>query len=326
MRSTSRETPLERHRRVQAESEETGFVLDRRRLRALGVTRFHVAAQTAAGRWTTAGRQTVSTRVGPLSDLGARWRAVWEAGENIALVDGVSALQANGLKGWTDDVVHISAVHNHNLAPISGVVVHKVIRRVEGESAGASLPRTRPAVAAIRAAQWAVTDRQAATIMAMTVQQRLATGAQLLRAQQMIRGRRRRGFIRRIARDIADGAQALGELEFAEACRRRGLPEPTRQSLRVLPGGRAYLDVYFEEYGLVVEIDGAGHLWGLGRVDDNLRDNAVVIDGDRVLRINVIGLRLEEGRCIDQVAAALRSEWAQANLARHRATRVDVQT
>ena len=79
-----------------------------------------------------------------------------------------------------------------------------------------------------------------------------------------------------------------------------------------------YLDVYFEEYGLIVEIDGAGHLWGLTATDDNLRDNAVVIHGDRVLRINVIGFRLNEDAFMDQVAAALRSDWAQANLARSR--------
>lgn len=315
---------MERHRRVQAVAEETGGALDRRRLRGLGV---QTAAQVAAGRWVTWGRQTISTHEGPLSEIGARWRAVWEAGEGIALVDGVSALQAAGLKGWTEESVHISAVHNHNVAPITGVVVHKVIRRVEGESAGAGLPRTRPAVAAIRAAHWAMSDRQAATIVAMTVQQRLATGDQLLQAQGRIRGRRRRAFVKRIVVDIADGARALGELDFTAACRRRGLPRPTRQAVRILPGGRAYLDVYFEEYGLVVEIDGAGHLWGLNGVQDTIRDNAVVIDGDRVMRINVIGLRLEEETFMDQVEAALRSDWAQANLARHRARgRVDVRT
>ncbi|QBF46682.1 hypothetical protein [Janibacter limosus] len=60
-----------------------------------------------------------------------------------------------------------------------------------------------------------------------------------------------------------------------------------------------YLDVYFEEYGLVVEIDGAGHLWGLSGAADALRANQVVIDGDRVLRINVIGWRLDQEAFMD---------------------------
>ena len=209
--------------------------------------------------------------------------------------------------------MHISAVHNHNVGRIEGVSVHKVARRVEGERTGTGLPCTQPAVAAVRAAHWAVSDRQAATLMAMTVQQRLATGQQLLDAVAQVRGRNRRAFIHRIALDVADGARALGELEFAAACRRRGMPEPTRQSIRRLSDRKAYLDVFFEEYGVVVEIDGAGHQWGLKALDDHLRDNAVVINGDRVLRINVIGLRLHEDEFMEQVRAALQSEWAQAN-------------
>jgi very-short-patch-repair endonuclease len=55
---------------------------------------------------------------------------------------------------------------------------------------------------------------------------------------------------------------------------------------------------------LVVEIDGAQHREGLNVMLDNLRQNALVLAGDRVLRINVIGLRLEAATFLDQVAAA----------------------
>lgn len=311
--ATRPEHPLAVHARVQAASAIYGHVIDHGRLRALGVTRWQARAQVNAGRWVRRGRQTFATAPGQLEDQAARWRAVWEAGERIALVDGVSALRAHGLKGWSEDLVHISAVHNHNVGRIEGVSVHKVARRVEGERTSTGLPCTQPAVAAVRAAHWAVSDRQAATLMAMTVQQRLATGQQLLDAVAQVRGRNRRAFIHRIALDVADGAHALGELEFAAACRRRGMPEPTRQSIRRLSDRKAYLDVFFEEYGVVVEIDGAGHQWGLKALDDHLRDNAVVINGDRVLRINVIGLRLHEDEFMEQVRAALQSEWAQAN-------------
>lgn len=316
MTEREREHPLDLHRRVQAASEDTGYVLTHRRLRALDVTRWQAAAQVRAGRWVREGHQTFSTRAAPLEQVGRQWRAVWEAGEDIALVDGASALLAAGLKGWREESVHISALHRHNVRRIPGVTVHKVIRRVARESAGAGLPRTTPAVAAIRAAHWAVSDRQAATLLAMTVQQRLATGAQLLEAQQTVRGRTRRAFIKQIVADVADGAHSLNELDFAASCRAQGLPRPTRQAVRQGKDGRIYLDVYFEEYGLVVEIDGAGHLWGLSGVADALRANQIVIDGDRVLRINVIGWRLDEDAFMRQVGDALRSDWALANLER----------
>lgn len=318
MTDTQTEGPLARHRRVLAEAEATGYVLDHRALRDLGVDRFQASRQVDAGRWVRVGRRTFSLRDAPLTDEAQRWRAVWEVGRRIALVDGVSALQAAGLTGWTEQRVHVSVLHRHNTRPVDGLAIHKVIRRVDGEHAGAGLPRTKPSVAAIRAAHWAVSDRQAATIMAMAVQQRLVTGEQLLAAQQVVRGRTRRAFIHRIVLDIVDGARSLNELDVAGACRERGLPEPTRQVVRRGPGGRIYLDVWFEEQRLAVEIDGAGHLWGLSGVDDSLRANEVVIDGDRVLRINVLGWRLDQEAYLDQLEAALRSPWALANVAEYR--------
>ena len=111
-------------------------------------------------------------------------------------------------------------------------------------------------------------------------------------------------------RDIAFGAQSLGELDFARLCRARGLPEPSRQVVRQTPAGRIYLDVGWDEFDLVVEIDGAQHRWGLAVTTDNLRQNDITLSGDRVLRIDVIGLRLETDRFLDQVALGLTHQQA----------------
>ena len=51
--------------------------------------------------------------------------------------------------------------------------------------------------------------------------------------------------------------KASGKFDFARLCRSRGLPEPSRQVVRQTPGGRIYLDVAWDGYDLVVEIDGA---------------------------------------------------------------------
>lgn len=317
---TERVNALELHHRVLVAAEETDWVINRARLRQLGVTRKQAAAQVAAGRWLRLGTQTFAVRTGERSHAARCWQAVWEMGVGVALVDGVDALRLAGMTGWTDETVHVSLVHRHTANERAGVTVHQVIRRVEGEAAGAGIPRTRPAIAAIRAAHWAVSDRAAMTILAMCVQQRLVTGPQLAQARRLVRGRTRRAFIAQVVADVADGAQSLHELDFAAECRARGLSTPTRQAVKQGPDGRVYLDVYFEEHGLVVEIDGAGHLWAMAGVADALRANQLVIDGDRVLRINVLGLRVDLDAHLEQVEAALASEWAQANLARHRAS------
>ena len=104
--------------------------------------------------------------------LARRWSAIWETGAAIGVLDGVSSLQHSGLAGYDDDDVHLSVVHNHNTRLLPGVRIHKVIRRVAGEVIDVGLPRTRPEIAAVRAAHWARSDRQAALLLLLPVQQR----------------------------------------------------------------------------------------------------------------------------------------------------------
>ncbi|MGV1009215.1 MAG: hypothetical protein ACOYBY_11495 [Dermatophilaceae bacterium] len=139
----------------------------------------------------------------------------------------------------------------------------------------------------------------------MTVQQRLALPAQLADAHARCPGRRRRAFIKRVILDLAAGAESLGELDFATMCRRRGLPEPDRQVLRTGPRGRVYLDARWSALGLVVEIDGAQHRMGLALTEDNLRQNEVALDGDLVLRIDLLGLRVAEDHFLCQIERAM---------------------
>ncbi|MGO4599966.1 hypothetical protein [Terrabacter sp. 2RAF25] len=299
---------MDRQRLVTARTiaDAQGGVASRRQLYAAGLSEIHVRRAVESGRWQMHGRQTVAVHTALLDLVARRWRAVWEVGESIAAIDGATALQAAGLTGYADDRVHVSVKHNHNTAPVSGVTIHKVIRRVPGEVLDDGVPRVRPAVAAVRAAHWAVSDRQAALVLLMTVQQKLTTPGLLAAAQRSVRGRTRRAFIRSVVRDIAFGVESLGELDFALRCRQRGLPEPSRQVVRHGARGRVYLDVRWDCCGLVVEIDGAHHREGLNVMLDNLRQNDLVLTGDRVLRIDVIGLRLEPERFLDQVEAGHR--------------------
>jgi hypothetical protein len=111
--------------------------------------------------------------------------------------------------------------------------------------------------------------------------------------------------VRQVLRDIADGAQSLGELDFAAMCRRHGVPPPDRQVLRRTARGRVYLDARWDRSRLVVEVDGAGHRVGLAVTDDNLRQNEVSLGRDLVLRIDLVGLRVHEPEFMRQVCRGL---------------------
>ncbi|HET7761730.1 MAG TPA: hypothetical protein VFL46_05150 [Phycicoccus sp.] len=284
-------------------------VVSRTLLRGVGVDRGMVAREVAAGRWQLLGRQTVAVHTGRIGEHAHRWRAVWEVGHRIAAVDGVTALLHAGMTGFEDAVVHLSVPHAVQVGNVDGVRIHKVIRRVADELVTAGVPRTRPAVAAIRAAHWAASDRQAALLLCLPVQQRLCTGEQLVAAQREVRGRTRRALVRQLVHDVADGAHSLGELDVVAACRRRGLPEPSRQVVRRLPGGKAYLDIRWEEAKLVVEVDAAGHGWALQSAHDALRQNEIQLGDELVLRIDLIGWRLTPDAYVDQV---VRAYWQRA--------------
>lgn len=304
------ERPAVRRRRAELAAVDYGGVLSRALLRGMDVDDAMVRREVGADRWAVHGARTVAMTRAPLVPLARRWSAVWEVGERIAVVDGVSALHHAGMTGYEDDVVHVSVLHTMTVRRRDGVVVRKVGTRLPSDGSRPGLPRSLPAVAAARAAHWAVSDRQAALLLVLPVQQRLCTGAQLVEAVAAVRGRSRRSFVAGVAADVADGAHSLGELDLVVACRQRGLPEPERQVVRVLPDGRAYLDVRWDRPRLVVEVDGAGHAWGLAPAEDALRQNEVVLGDDLVLRVTVIGWRLRREAYLDQIVTAYRRRTA----------------
>jgi hypothetical protein len=278
----------------------------RRDLRAAGVTRADVRSEVAAGRWTTAGRHTVVIGTGTPVGEGLWWQALWESGAGSAL-DGVAALLAAGMTGFATDTIDVAVPKGNRCHQVGGVTLHR--RREIGPTTGARLARCTPEWATIRAAQWARTDRTAALLVCLAVQQRLVSPDRLLAAWSSVTRSRRRRFLAAVIRDICDGAHSLGELDVGRMCRRAGLPPPSRQVVRTGPGGRVYLDVGWEDIGLVVEIDGGHHALALNPVDDALRQNEVTLSEDMVLRIPVLGMRLTPDAFMAQVvrAHALRS-------------------
>jgi very-short-patch-repair endonuclease len=262
------------------------------------VTRADVRTEIDAGRWARRGRHTVQIGTGDLSPEALLWQAVWESGSG-AVLDGVSALIACGLTGFTPHRIEVAIPDRSRRHRLPGVRLHR--RRVLGPVTRTGIARALPERAALRAAQWAVSDRQALLILCLVVQQRIVHPDRLWDARSELTPHRRRSLLLRALQDICTGAHALGELDFAALLRERGLPEPSRQVVRELPNGRVYLDVRWNHLGLVVEIDGGHHAMALMPMDDALRQNDVVLTGETVLRIPVLGLRLHPERFMDQV-------------------------
>lgn len=288
-----------------------GGVLSRRQVYAAGVSRAEVRAHVRAGRWQRIGTQNVALHTGPLRQEGLWWSAVLEAGPR-AYLDGTSALIASGLLHFTEAKIRVSVPRGVPVRRRStpGLDIRQTRRWSADDMAPSGIPRSRPAVASVRGALWAVSDAQAALVLTMTVQQGLArvedVAAELLR----IRRDKRRRYLHLVVNDLVGGVRALSELRFLEGCRARALPEPDSQVLIRGAGGRYYLDFRWSQWGVVVEVDGIQHTWVSEVVRDALRHNDVALTGDIVLRLPVLGLRVAPDDFFAQVERALeRAGW-----------------
>jgi very-short-patch-repair endonuclease len=232
------------------------------------------------------------------------YRAIVEVG-TPAVLDGVSALLAAGLRNWEEPAVHVAVPKSATPRRCRGVVVHET-RRYEASSVIAGVvPRMRPATAAVHAALWAMTDSQAATVVLMAAQQRLLTVADFAEEVEKIKWSRRRRLLRDLALAISGGIESMGEREFARLCAKRSLPAPDRQVRRRTDSGTWVYDNVWDAYGVTVEVDGSQHRDPAAWIPDALKQNSASLGGHVVLRIPNLALRVNPEPFLDQLEVAL---------------------
>jgi hypothetical protein len=191
---------------------------------------------------------------------------------------------------------------------MSDVRLHRV---VQWRDADVARPRAvhRAAPAVVIAAASLPKPRAACGLLAAVVQQGLARTEQLRVALDAVPKARHRRAMRAALDDIGQGSQSLSEIDFFRLCRTHGLPLPTRQAVRVDPAGRRrYLDVEWrlpDGRVVAVEVDGALHLTARQWVDDQLRQNEVVLGGTLVLRFPSVVVREEPWLVVTQLRRAL---------------------
>jgi Protein of unknown function (DUF559) len=163
-----------------------------------------------------------------------------------------------------------------------------------------------PARSVIDAAVWASSDDRARAIITAAFQQRLVDHAAMLAALSRFGRLGRRELITSTIHDAAGGSESIAEHDFLILCRCGRLPEPTRQVVTTdAAGRRRYRDAYFKEFAVHVEIDGGQHTEVRQWWADMQRQNAMGINGDRVLRFPAWALRNDPDRVLEQVRAAL---------------------
>lgn len=291
--------------------ERTDFELHVTSVRALieaGWTSAGIRAQVRAGRWQRIGRAVILHNGEPTN------AEVTRAGLIVlgprAVTTAFTALEQWGLTGWQRNRIHVLVPRGARVVRPDEIPLRiHYTDRWDPSTFNQHRQLHRPSPAAVRAASTFTNPRPACGLLAATVQQRLVRPADLVGAVENEPRVRHRAALLSAAHDIAGGAQALSEIDFAQLCRSSGLPQPVRQAVRTDPfGRRRYLDAEWRRADgqrVVVEVDGALHLVSQHWWDDQLRQNELVIDGDVVLRYPSVVVRCREPIVIDQLVRAL---------------------
>lgn len=227
------------------------------------------------------------------SEMQFLWAALLHGGRD-AQIGGRNALV---LHGWRESIkapfdIHVPAGRSRRKNP-SWVRIH---HGCDPMAPAGSPARTNAHRAAIDAAQWARSDREAMFILVSALQQRLVSATRL--AESLARNAHRRGLISEVIREYNGGVDSLSELDFGALCRRYGVPEPVRQ-VRVIDakGVCRRIDAEFTTHDgrvLRVEIEGMHHLDPDTYLVDVDRHNDMVLAGsDPFLRALTYTLRRE---------------------------------
>jgi len=263
--------------------------------------------RVTSGRWQRPHRGVLVTHSGPVSGTEALWVALFAHGPQ-AVLGGLTAARLDGLTGFQDQAIHLVVPAARPVrVGLPAVIAHRSrVLAAEDVHPLRQPPRTRMARSLLDAAAWARSDDAARSILAAGIQQRLTRADHLAAVLARFPTIRRRALLASTLADIAGGAEALSELDFARLARRHSLPEPDRQVMRLdAYGQRRWLDAFWDEARLVVEVDGLWHMEAAAWWADMRRDNDLTISGLRVLRFPAFAVRDSPGIVAAQIRTAL---------------------
>lgn len=275
-----------------------------------------VRSLVATGRWQRPCRGVLVTHSGALDQRQQVWVAVLAAGPSAVLA-GLAAARAGGLRqvrsrrGDAIDVYLPASRRAPELlrrlpAELPAVFVHRTTYLPARDRQLGRPVRTTIERSLVDAARWASTDAEARTVLAAGCQQRLAVPADLLAVVGRMPNLRRRWLIRQTLDDLAGGAEALAEIDLARLCRRFGLPAPVHQVRRKDAAGRVrFVDAYWPQWRLQVEVDGAHHMDVVQWEADMRRQNDIWVSGDRILRFPAYLVRSRPAEVAEQIRRAL---------------------
>ena len=259
-------------------------VLTRSQALAAGLTDKTIAAHLRRGRWQRLQRGVYATFSGTPSRECLLWAAVLRAGPRSVLSHHTAA-QLWRLPAAESARIHITMPVGSPAPAVPGVIMHYSARVSQDRHPVLEPPRTTVEATVLDLASSSASAEEAIAWVLTAIASRQTTServAAALRARQRMRWRT---AILPALDPLSSGVHSILEYRFVNRVERpHGLPGGTRQRLVVRGQRRQYSDVAYDDYAIIVELDGrVAHPERSRRLDAE-RDNANAADGWVTLR------------------------------------------
>jgi hypothetical protein len=280
-------------------------VLTRAQAMRGGLTTGIIESLHASGRWQRLQFGVYATFSGPLPRQAVLWGAVLRAGPG-ALLSYQSAAELDHLIDEPADRIHLTIPLSRRVEPMPGILVHRSGRAGQARHPVLAPPRTRIEETVLDLAEVATNLDDVCGWVTRAVGRRLTTTSRLAAAMgQRERMRWRPELAELLSPDLAGVNSVLEYRYLRDVERPHGLPRGTRQA-RVQRGSRTeYRDVLYDDYGVVVELDGRVAHPDETRWRDDRRDNAATADGLATLRYGWLEVRQHPCLVAAEVARTL---------------------
>lgn len=288
-------------------------ILSRKQALDARMSRSAIRARVVSRRWQQVHQGVYAIFSGPLNRPARLWAAVLYAGKGALL----SHETAAELQNLMDEVpvIHVTVPHERQVRGVPGLVVHRSGRFAD---AGLSfpegeLPRTglEETILDLVSGMSNVDDVCALVARAFA---RSLTSAEFMRFALAERMRQKwRVEIDEFVTAAAGGAHSVLEVRYdRDVEKAHGLPLSRHQVLfRKETNSWGYRDRVYDEYELIVELDGKQAHPSDRQWEDKKRDNAAAADGNQSLRYDWGDVRWHPCVTAAQVATVLRKHgWA----------------
>ena len=264
-------------------------VISRRQVLAAGGVPHDIRRHLRRREWAQVFSAVYVNHTGQLTWNQRAWAAVlalWPAA-----LAGNSALRAEAGPGWrgckdSDPIQVLIAGDRHPRAP-DGVVLRRCDHIDDRVRWNTSPPRVKVEEATLDVACAKDNVLDMVEVLAASVRARCTTASRLLEALSRREWIKQRGLLAQLLADVRDGSCSALEHGYLTCVERpHGLPPLDRQFHERVEGGSVYRDGLYDEWGLVIELDGAMFHSRSRQHDRDLdRDLAVVIEGRITVRL-----------------------------------------